>query len=44
MERALNAVNVETMERALEARGPRPRLADPPTIVFADLSGFTQLT
>jgi class 3 adenylate cyclase len=44
MERALNAVNVETMERALEARGLRPRLVDPPTIVFADLSGFTQLT
>jgi class 3 adenylate cyclase len=44
MERALNAINVETMERALEARGLRPRLADPPTIVFADLSGFTQLT
>jgi adenylate cyclase len=45
MERALDAANVEAMERALEARGLRPRrTADPPAVVFADLSGFTRLT
>jgi adenylate cyclase len=45
MEQALDAVNVETMERALELRGIRARVeAEPPAIVFADLSGFTRLT
>lgn len=45
LEQALNALNVETMERALDAHGVRPRpIADPPAIVFADLSGFTRLT
>jgi class 3 adenylate cyclase/DNA-binding transcriptional MerR regulator len=45
MERALNAVNVEAMERALEVHGRRPRApAEPPAVVFADLSGFTRLT
>ena len=45
VERALNAINVETMERALEVQGIKPRLdRDSPAIVFADLSGFTQLT
>jgi adenylate cyclase len=45
LERALNALNIEMMERGLEAQGLKPRLdRDPPAIVFADLSGFTQLT
>jgi adenylate cyclase len=45
MELALDAANVEAMEQALEARGIRvPVPADPPAMVFADMSGFTQLT
>lgn len=45
MELALDAANVEAMEQALEARGIRvPVPVDPPAMVFADMSGFTQLT
>ena len=44
MELALNALNVESMERALEVHGRRPVSRDLPAIVFADLSGFTRLT
>jgi adenylate cyclase len=45
LEQALNALNVETMERALEAHGLRPKVVKhPPAVVFADLSGFTRLT
>jgi len=44
MEQGLNALNVETMERALEMHGVRPVSVEPPAIVFADLSGFTRLT
>lgn len=45
LERALDAVNVEAMERALEDIGRRPRAApNPPAVVFADLSGFTRIT
>jgi class 3 adenylate cyclase len=45
MELALDAANVESMEQALEVRGIRvPVPADPPAMVFADMSGFTQLT
>jgi adenylate cyclase len=45
LEQALNALNVETMERALEAHGLRPKaVRHPPAVVFADLSGFTRLT
>lgn len=45
LERALDAANVEAMERILEARGLRPpRVADPSAVMFADLSGFTRLT
>jgi adenylate cyclase len=43
--RALNAVNVESMEVALDVHGLKVRPAsDPPSIVFADMSGFTRLT
>lgn len=42
---ALNAVNVESMEVALDVHGLKVRpAADPPSIVFADMSGFTRLT
>jgi adenylate cyclase len=44
MEQALNALNVETMERALELYGLRTVSQATPAIVFADLSGFTRLT
>ena len=45
LEQALNAMNIEAMERALEADGVRPRPdRSPPAIVFADISGFTRLT
>jgi class 3 adenylate cyclase len=44
MEQALNALNVESMERALEVHGGRPVSRETPAIVFADLSGFTRLT
>jgi class 3 adenylate cyclase len=44
MEQALNALNVETMERALEVHGLRPVSGESPAIVFADMSGFTRLT
>jgi class 3 adenylate cyclase len=45
MERALNALNIDTMERALEAQGLRPATPEiPPAIVFADFSGFTRMT
>jgi class 3 adenylate cyclase len=45
MERALNALNVETMEAALDARGLRRRAPTAPrVVVFADLAGYTQLT
>ena len=44
MEQALNALNVETMERALEVHGRRPASTVVPAIVFADLTGFTRLT
>lgn len=44
MEQSLTAVNIEAMERALEATGARAQTTDPPAIIFADLSGFTQLT
>jgi adenylate cyclase len=45
MELALDAANVEAMEHALEVRGLKsPAPIDPPTMVFADMSGFTQLT
>ncbi|HET9497047.1 MAG TPA: adenylate/guanylate cyclase domain-containing protein [Candidatus Limnocylindria bacterium] len=45
MERALNALNVESMEGSLEARGLRPAMPEvPQAVVFADLSGFTRLT
>jgi adenylate cyclase len=44
MEQSLNALNVESMERALEASGLRAALHAWPAIVFADLSGFTRLT
>jgi adenylate cyclase len=45
MELALDAANVEAMEQALEVRGIKvPVPADPPAMVFADMSGFTQLT
>ena len=43
--RALNAVNVESMEVALDHYGLKARpAADPPSIVFTDMSGFTRLT
>lgn len=45
LESALNALNVESMERALEAHGRRSRAdAALPAVVFADLTGFTSLT
>jgi class 3 adenylate cyclase len=45
LERALNALNIESMEGSLEARGVRPPMPEvPPAVVFADLSGFTRLT
>lgn len=44
LEQALNALNVESMERALELHGRRPVSRNTPAIVFADLSGFTRLT
>jgi adenylate cyclase len=44
MEQALNALNVETMERALELYGIRAATHGTPAIVFTDLSGFTRLT
>jgi class 3 adenylate cyclase len=45
LEGALNGLNVESMERALEAHGLRSRGdATPPAVVFADLTGFTRLT
>jgi class 3 adenylate cyclase len=44
MEQKLNEVNIEGMERALEADGIRPPAdREPPAILFADISGFTQL-
>ena len=45
LEHALNQANVEGMELGLAARGiRRSSTADPPAIVFADVSGFTRLT
>lgn len=45
MELALDAANVEAIEHRLEVRGLKvPVPSDPPAIVFADISGFTQLT
>jgi adenylate cyclase len=45
MELALDAANVEAIEQRLEVRGLKvPVPTDPPAIVFADISGFTQLT
>jgi adenylate cyclase len=45
MEQSLNAANIETLERALESEGLRPRAdREPPAMVFADISGFTRLT
>ena len=44
MERALNRVNVEFLEYALEQRGLRPAGARLPVIAFADLADFTVLT
>ena len=43
--RTLNDVNVESMEVSLDVHGLKARpAADPPSIVFADMSGFTRLT
>jgi class 3 adenylate cyclase len=45
MELALDGANVEAMEHALEVRGLKsPVQVDPPAMLFADMSGFTQLT
>jgi class 3 adenylate cyclase len=45
MQQALNAVNVESMEEALDAAGVRPLASrEPAAIVFADMSGFTRIT
>jgi class 3 adenylate cyclase len=45
LEQTLNAVNIESMEVALEASGERAAIdRQPPAIVFADISGFTRLT
>jgi adenylate cyclase len=45
MEQALNAANIESLERALESEGLRPRVdRETPAMVFADISGFTRLT
>lgn len=45
MEHALNALNVESMERVLEHKGVRPTHAhDARSVVFADLTGYTRLT
>jgi class 3 adenylate cyclase len=45
MEQKLNEVNIESMERALEADGIRPPVGrELAAIVFADISGFTRLT
>jgi class 3 adenylate cyclase len=44
-EQALNALNVVSMEEALEAMGLRPAHgAHVPAMLFADISGYTQLT
>lgn len=45
MERSLNALNVESMEAALDTRGVKRRPpGPPPAVAFVDLSGFTRLT
>ena len=44
MERALNRVNVEFLEYALEQRGLRPTGQRQPVVAFADLTDFTHFT
>ncbi len=45
LERVMNQLNIESIETALVRRGLAPaHPADPPAIVFADLSGYTRIT
>jgi class 3 adenylate cyclase len=45
LERTMNDLNINRIERRLEQRGLIPsRLAHPPAVAFVDVSGYTRLT